>query len=73
MLVNIDQLTLKCYLSIGFEMDGIWLHLNWVGHIVNLYPCMEQLITQTKLQERLTVLEIQFHLFFYQYISPTSV
>ena len=34
---------------------------------------MEQLITQTKLQERLTVLEIQFHLFFYQYISPTSV
>ena len=54
-------------------MDGIWLHLNWVGHIVNLYPCMEQLITQTKLQERLTVLEIQFHLFFYQYISPTSV
>ena len=51
MLVNIDQLTLKGYLSIGFEMDGIWLHLNWVGHIVNPDPCMERLIIQTKLQE----------------------
>ncbi len=48
-----SEATIKpCSLHDCFEMDGIWIHLNWVGHIVILYPCMERLITQTKLQER---------------------